>query len=484
MSKFLLRSFSGYHDVDSLDPRLVGDRKAGTLGYTMWGLIAVLILLCIGSAGFLAVQVVVVTLLPKQFSDAGASNKIIAFFITTMPYAVTMVVTPIASFKSDRTRTRRGRRIPYLIGTVPVIAFFCLLIGWAEFLGVGVRSFLPACLAEYSTLAVLAVLAVAYNVFFMIPGAVFWYLFPDVIPSHFLGRFMSGYQLIASLTGFVINTFFLKYADTQIQWLYTAIALFFFISMFVMILCVREGRYPEPEKNERNVPFYRSAWNSAVTYCKECYSIPFYYWFFTTMALSEVSMICRNMFVLIYAQKQLGISTGDFGKIMGWYGIVGVFLSIPLGYICDRIGALKVFASGLLLVVVINICSFYWVHDYRTFYITTILLGVVYTIQMVSTIPVFVAILPKEFYGQFCSANALFRAIFMAIGGFGGGVLFDFVQDYQYIYLWDFMFTLAALISFIVMYIGWKRRGGAKGYVAPVKKGYHTQNAPKGNGSC
>lgn len=68
-------------------------------------------------------------------------------------------------------------------------------------------------------------------------------------------------------------------------------------------------------------------------YCKECYSIGFYYCFFITMTLGDVSMICRNMYNMIYATEVLKISTGSFGEIMGWYGAVGALLSLPRGYI-------------------------------------------------------------------------------------------------------------------------------------------------------
>ena len=226
---------------------------------------------------------------------------------------------------------------------------------------------------------------------------------------------------------------------------------------------VREGAYPASDSDEEF-----SLCKMVRSYFRECYSIPFYYGFFIMIALSDVSTICRAMFNFLYAQESLGLSYQEYGNVMGWGGVIGLVLSLPVGFLVDRFHALRVYAAGLFLVVVVNIVSFFYVNDFVTFYISSLLLSVVYTIQGAATLPCFVAILPKEYYGQFSSANALLRAAFMALCGMGGGMLFDLLDDYQYIYAWDFLFTIGALISFFVLYRGWRRRGGPDHYRPPL----------------
>ena len=466
--KYWLRTLKGYQAVEVLDDALVNGRKIGTLGYTRGGTFAVFLFLCLGYAGYVSIQSILNTVLPKLFFNEGASNKTIAFFITTMPYIINMILTPILSFRSDRTRTRFGRRMPYLIVTTPLIALFGCLLGWYAWIGNGIDGILPPAFSGFGKLLTLGSLAVVYQLLFMVPSTVFWYLFPDVVPSDFIGRLMAYFHLIGSAMGWFLNTFFLKFAEDHVGWLFSIVALFFLVCMAIMIAEIREGDYPPPPETGKGDSIAGTIVGSIRVYCRECYSIGFYYWFFLTMALSEISMVCRNMYNMIYATESLGITTENFGRIMGWSGVVGLALSLPLGYLCDKFNALKVFALGLVLVILVNLGSFYLVKDERTFFITAILLAIVYSIQMVATIPVFVMILPKPLYGQFSSANALFRAFFMAIAGFGGGALLDAVGNYQYIYLWDFVFTLAALCTFTGLYVSWKRRGGKQGYVAPM----------------
>ena len=51
---------------------------------------------------------------------------------------------------------------------------------------------------------------------------------------------------------------------------------------------------------------------------------------------------------------------------------------------------------------------------------------------------------------------------------FCGGLLFDLIGDYQYIFAWDFLFTVLAFLCFVKLYRDWQKRGGRRSYVAPV----------------
>jgi len=263
----------------------------------------------------------------------------------------------------------------------------------------------------------LGMLSVGYQIFFLIVGSIIYYLFPDVIPERFIGRFMALFSLTGSLAGFIFSRWLLPFGENHLGWLFTAVSLFYLAVIVLMGRTVREGAYPPPD--DAGKPF--SPVGMVRSYFRDCYSIPFYYSFFIMMALSDVSTVCRAMFNFLYAKNTLGLSYAEFGEIMGWGGVVGVLLSFPVGLLVDRFHALRVYAFGLLLVVAVNLFSFFLVHDYRSFLVSSLLLAVVYTIQGAATLPCFVAILPKAYYGQFSSANALLRAAFMAVCGAGGG---------------------------------------------------------------
>ena len=451
----LMRDGRGYRTVpaENRDP----EYRAGSLLYTGRGLLLTVFFITVGAFGFFLMSSLVGALLPVEMEKLGASNTLIAVFITSIPYILNMIITPVVSFRSDRLRTALGRRIPYILWSAPFVSLFLVLIGWTP--AVCARAALP----HWLPLALLGGLSVGYQIFFLIVGSVIYYLFPDVIPEKFIGRFMAVFNLTGSLVGFLFPRYLLPLGERHVNWLFTGVALFYLVTIVFMCRAVREGSYPADRSGESFSPA-----GMVRSYFRECYSIPFYYSFFIMMALSDVSTVCRMMFNFLYAQKNLGLTYAEFGAVMSWGGVIGVALSLPVGLLVDKFHALRVYAAGLLLVVIVNAVSFFQVRDFTSFYISSLLLAVVYTIQGAATLPCFVAILPKAYYGQFSSANALLRAAFMAACGAGGGMLFDRLKDYQYIYAWDFLFTIGALLSFAVLYRGWKKRGGPDCYCAPL----------------
>jgi hypothetical protein len=90
-----------------------------------------------------------------------------------------------------------------------------------------------------------------------------------------------------------------------------------------------------------------------------------------------------------------------------------------------------------------------------------------YMMQGAACIPTFVAILPKSRYGQFCSAQAIFNSVLLIVANWGGGLFIDLTGNYRNLYLWDAFFTTLALLAMIVVWIGWKKFGGIKNYIAP-----------------
>src|SRR5206468_10399246 len=53
----------------------------------------------------------------------GTSNTTMSVLLIFVPPLISMLLSPIVSYESDRFRSRWGRRIPFLLITTPVAAF-------------------------------------------------------------------------------------------------------------------------------------------------------------------------------------------------------------------------------------------------------------------------------------------------------------------------------------------------------------------------
>ena len=60
---------------------------------------------------------------PILLDNAGADAKQISLILATLPNAISFVLCPLISTISDKTRTRIGRRMPYLIFFCPGFGF-------------------------------------------------------------------------------------------------------------------------------------------------------------------------------------------------------------------------------------------------------------------------------------------------------------------------------------------------------------------------
>src|SRR5204863_8693739 len=130
-----------------------------------------------------------------------------------------MTFVPVISFRSDRTRTRWGRRIPYIVATMPLLCIFLALLGFSDSIGASIRSSSWPAKFHLSATAmiviVMGVMIVLYDVFNVFVNSIYWYLFRDVVPSAFLGRFMAAFRMVGTVAAMIWNEYFYGHVQTR-----------------------------------------------------------------------------------------------------------------------------------------------------------------------------------------------------------------------------------------------------------------------------
>lgn len=442
----------------------------GTLRYSLFGVFCVSFWLILGGNVFsLMAWTVVPTILPLSFSQLGASGTIIGLVVGSIPSAMNFVMNPILSTASDRTRTRWGRRLPFLVLATPFVAGFVILLGWIPQL-TGIlhdAGLLPAVRFQTLGILMLALCAVLFQFFNLIVGSIYYYIFADVIPHCFIGRYMAAMNIGGLITQMVFNLWVMPHVTDHMPWVYTIVGFAYFVTFMLMCFFVKEGKYPPPVplKNEK-LPLWRKGCQWIAFYFRQCYRHPFFIFLFLGTALNNASTTCRSVFNLLFATKELHMNAAQYGRVMAVGAFVSMGVVLLTGYIMDRIHPLRVFLFSGIIVILVNLWGYFFVHDYHSFFITGIAIIAVYAIQNVSNGPVFVALFPPEKYGQFCSANAMMNAGLLILANYFGGIAID-VFGYRFIFVWDTIFTVAATASLIYVYIKWKQYGGAEHYTAP-----------------
>ena len=436
--------------------------RCGTLTYTRLGLITLFIYLLWGDFCYAMVNLMVPTLLPMVLKDHNASDFTIGILMGSIPALMNFIINPIISTKSDRTRSRWGRRIPYMLFTVPFTALFMILIGWSDQIGHRICRIAGTGHTNTVIVALIAFCVIGYRGFNLFVGSVFYYIFADVVPPQFIGRFMSFFKVVGTMAGMLFNLCVMPYAKTHLAIIFTAVAVIHALSFTVICLRVKEGEYPPPP------PPPKSRIEVFTGYFRDCFSIPFFAVLFVGMGFNFVSTTCRDTFNLLFVLHELDLTTAQFGRAMGIALFVSVVLFIPLGYLVDKLHPLRVFLVGAFLVILVNPFGFFFVRGYRSFLAMAVMLAVVYAIQNASLVPMYMKLYPKEKFGQFCSAGAMVKAIMLVVAN---GVSGWFIgrMGYRWLYVWDFFFTIMCFSLIMWVYIRWKKLGGDRGYRPPER---------------
>ncbi len=442
--------------------------SVGTLRYSLGKVIVVSAWVILGGNIFGMLNALVPTLLPLTLEHYGASGALIGLVVGSVPAAMNFVMNPILSTASDRTRTRWGRRIPFLVFATPFVTIFLILIGWiSPITGYISSHWLPGVDSNTLGIALICLFSVAFQFFNLIVGSIYYYIFADVIPHQFIGRFMAGLNLAGTASGFLFNLFVMPRIVDSAPAVFTGIGLLYLVCFLLMCTFVKEGEYPPPKVTpQAGLPWTRRLAEWIGLYFRQCYR----HWFFTLLflgtALNNASTVCRGTFNLLFATKELQMSPAQFGKVMAVGAVVSAAVVILTGYLMDKLHPLRIYVASGLIVIAANVWGYFYVTDYHSFFVVGIAISVVYAVQFVSNGPVFIELFPPDKFGQFSSANAMMNSVLLIFANYLGGLAIDYF-GYRFIFIWDTFFTIAATWALIGVSCRWQRLGGPGNYVPP-----------------
>ena len=457
--------------------------KVGTLQYTGFGLIMVFIWLLWGDFCYALLEENLPNVLPLKLKELGAGDTTNAVLNKSMGYTVAFLLAPVISFRSDRTRTRLGRRIPYLLWSAPFMGLFLVLIGCYESLtnvvtgGASGMSILGYTLSRTQvSVAVLGVLIVGSDLAGIFANTVYYYLFNDVVPPQYISRFFSLFRIVASFAGMAYNTWILPHSMTHFRLIFILAGVGYTLGFVLMCLFVREGAYPPPPPN---VDGRRGVISSVKTFAVECFTHRLYWWFFIANTLFFTSKLA-SMFLIIRNTRSLGLTLDEIGRMMTWVIGIALLLQYPAGWLADRFHPMRVYVMARIWEMLGTAAACVWIftdfgHRGNLAYLYFVMLGFM-PLRLVADaaeLPMYMRLLPRDRFGQFCSANGMVRAFVMIFGSVAAGMFIGAMEPwwgerrYTWVAGWQLMFQAAAAFFLVLLYGQWKAHGGLTSYVPP-----------------
>ncbi|MDR1908862.1 MAG: MFS transporter [Spirochaetaceae bacterium] len=242
-----------------------------------------------------------------------ASNALVGG-IMTLDNVLQLLLIPIIAVWSDRTRTRIGRRMPFIVVMLPLSALLF--------------HFIPVTAAL--SLGALVALLFVFNIFKTSVRGPVVALMPDTVPGEFRSEANGVINTMGGL-GLIVGTLGLTRLMDRSEGLpFTVASLFILLAVAVLLLFVRERSAGENAAEERipvlkSVRLAFSAGNGAPQIL-----ISLFLWFTAYEGVKP--------FLGLYLVEVLGVAESNAALAQGVAGISSVLAAIPAGYLAHRLG--------------------------------------------------------------------------------------------------------------------------------------------------
>ncbi len=255
----------------------------------------------------------------REFFD----SQFLINLVMTLDNLLAVSLIPLIASLSDRTHTRFGRRMPYLMVGIPLAAISFI--------------FLPNYTSFLSFMLIITVLNFSMAIFRAPTVA----LMPDITPAPLRSKangiinFMGGLASVFVLIGGSI----LYRTNKSLPFIFTAVLMFFALGMLLKF--IKEPKIGEKAAEERisiraSVKAIVHDADKSTLYIL----IAIFFWF---VGYQAVEATFSN-----YCVQFLGLNEADSGLILGFFALSFLIFSIPSGFIGSKIGKRKAILIGLI----------------------------------------------------------------------------------------------------------------------------------------
>ena len=423
--------------------------SVGTLSYTAGALAFLIVWLLWGDCAWWMRERSVLPMMQILLKKFQASDLITSLCLITTPSLIWLFVGPVVSYRSDNYRGRWGRRIPFLLGSTPLVFLAMVGLGLSPELGAFLnRSFggTPGTLNQ-SVLWVIGICWMLFEIGALSANAVFSALINDVVPRALIGRFFGIFRAVSLATGIFFNSKVIGLAEQHFRIIFLVIGFFYAAGLALMCLKVKEGAYPPAPPS---VPgnHLTAAMRS---YFKDCFTQPYYLWGIAFFALGNLAFVPVNTFS-ISAAKSYGVTMERYGQYYVVMFVSSFILAYPLGWLADRFHPLRVGVAAVATSAFAGFASFLLLKNASTFGMSLLAHGVISGCFYTGTASLCQVIFPRLKFAQFTAAAAMVNSLCQVLLGPVFGWFLDLTgNQYRYAFLTGCCISLATLFSGLVL---------------------------------
>lgn len=442
--------------------------RTGTLTYTTGSLVVLFGWLLWGDFVWALRDRVTPNLFVLLLKKFEASDTLTAICMGSLPPAMIMIVTPIISYLSDRHRGPWGRRVPYLLITLPFFVISLLGLAFGPVLG-GITNRLLGSHSFGLNATILIFLMsfwAVYDLSTSVANPIYSGLVNDVVPQLVMGRFYALFRALSLVAGIIFNYWIFGTAEGHSMEIFIVLAIVFGLGFTLMCMNVKEGRYPPPPPRKEGGSISKFL-KAAKTFCIDCYGKSYYWWFYAAFSLSWTASVPFQLFAYYYA-RSLNIDTATFGRYGALTLSISLVLAYPLGILADRFHPLRLGIAVQAIYALDLLLSAIFVVNPWTFGVALVVNGVLFGTWSTAVASVSQRLLPKGKFAQYGAGGLLVGSLFSMTTAPLFGIILDHLHHhYRYTFLLGFGFALAGVFALLVLHAKFMAHGGPEHYLAP-----------------
>ena len=263
-------------------------------------------------------------------------NSVLIGLIMSIDNILAVILQPLLGSLSDKTRTRYGRRLPYILIGMPVSAILFAFIPFG------------------SSLAVLVGIIILYNLSMSAWRSPVVALMPDVTPSNLRSQangvinLMGGIGTIIALLG---GGLLIKLTD-GVKLPFALVTVVTLAAWAMIFFFVREPACPSQEEQTAQTasaeaaPETKGERKSLVLLL-----LAIFFWFLGFNAIET--------FFTLYATNSLKLEQGNASISLAFFAIAFGIAAVPAGYLGARFGRKRCIVVGLIMCIVLFTAMFF-----------------------------------------------------------------------------------------------------------------------------
>jgi MFS family permease len=351
-----------------------------------------------------------------------ASTTIIGF-IMTIDNIFGVIFQPLFGKLSDNTRTRFGKRMPYIFVGIPVCAVAFTLI------------------PKMNTLPSLMAILIIFTFVMSAWRSPVVALMPDLIPGPKRSQANGIVNLLGglgSLIAFLVGGILFNIGGFSLPFLMSAIVMI--MALLVLVFFVREPKEAyeqEAESKETKVKLEKAELKSLLLIL-----FGVFFWFTGYNAVET--------FFTLYATNTLGMTAGGATMTLSFFSLTFLSFAVPAGFIGAKIGRRKAILIGLSGLVVLFLPMIF-IADIWVTRACLFLGGFCWAMVNINSLPMVVRISGASKIGTYIGYYYFFSFSSQIVSPILFGFIRDIVGHYRVLFLYSCIaFALAIVVLFFV----------------------------------